>query len=117
MPKTMQPIPKVARADVERVVQRDFPPDLAGEAFIVLTRFTSRNPHRVHLAALKLAAGDLDRLRHSIEIAMSDWRDVLLEAEYPLAAKEATRLGRIPEEEEQRIYDADWRQYEEWLTQ
>jgi hypothetical protein len=38
---------------------------------------------RVQRAILMLAEGDLDRLRHYVQAATGDWRDVLWWAEYP----------------------------------
>ena len=37
---------------------------------------------RVRFAALKLSAGNLDGLRKAIELAKTDWRDVLVAAEF-----------------------------------
>ncbi len=37
---------------------------------------------RVQLAIIKLSNGDTARLRHFVEIAKNDYRDVLYEAEY-----------------------------------
>lgn len=73
-------------------------------------------PHRVRLAALKLAAGSMERLRHEIEGAKRDYRDVLAPAEYPSYMKKVQHSGALPPEEEQRIIDLDWEQYQDWLT-
>lgn len=35
---------------------------------------------RVEAAALTLAGGDLDKLRSAVELALSDWRDLLVAA-------------------------------------
>ena len=37
---------------------------------------------RVRFAALKLGAGDLERLKRAIELAKKDWRDLLVAAEF-----------------------------------
>lgn len=74
-----------------------------------------REVARVQLAALKLADGCRDRLRQEIEAAKSDFRDVLLSAEYPECAKRMFRIDRLSEEERAKIYEADWKQYEKWL--
>lgn len=71
--------------------------------------------YRVRLAVLKLAAGDLKRLRYELEGAKRDYRDVLGPAEYPGYTKRMFRIDTLPQDEQQRIIDADWRQYEEWL--
>jgi len=58
-----QHIPSVDRADVERIVARDFPPELRPQVLQALSAYGTesyqREPHRVHLDVLKLAGGDL----------------------------------------------------------
>src|SRR6185312_3428716 len=114
-----QPTPTVTRADVERVVRRDFPPDQFDSVMSVLTEYGGetwhRELHRVQLAVLKLAAGSLDGLRREIETAKSDYRDVLAYAEYPAYMKKTFRISQLPNDEQRRIIDEDWRQYETWL--
>jgi hypothetical protein len=39
--------------------------------------------HRVVLACLRLAAGDLEKLAQAVQVARADWRDVVAAAEYP----------------------------------
>jgi hypothetical protein len=116
----MQPVPSVTRADVERIVQRDFPADRQAEAFALLDEYGRatwhRAPDRVHLAALKLAAGRIEVLRAQIGEANHDYRDVIGPAEYPGYMKRWSRIQRLPPDEQQKIIDADWRQYQEWLT-
>ena len=60
---TTQPTPKVTGADVERIVRRDFPADKVSEVLAILDQYGKeswhREPHRVRLAALKLAAGSI----------------------------------------------------------
>jgi hypothetical protein len=118
-PMTEQPIPTVTGADVERVVRRDFLPDQVSEVLALLDEYGAepwqRESHRVRLAALKLAAGSLERLRYEIESAKCDYRDVLGPAEYPGYGERMFRIQELPQGEEQRIIDADWAQYQEWL--
>ena len=115
----MQPIPKVTRNDVERVVRRDFAPNDVGEALRVLSEYqeggSEREVYRVQLAVLKLAAGSMDELRHHIESAKGDYRDVLAWAEYPLYFQSSFTGDEESAAEEQRVIDADWKQYREWL--
>jgi len=116
----MQPIPTVTPVDVERVIRRDFPTDQFADALNILDEYGKqqweRGSDRVQLAILKLAAGSLERLRYHTESAKSDYRDVLLSAEYPAYGKKMFRIDKLPEEERQKIIDADWQQYQEWLT-
>jgi hypothetical protein len=41
------------------------------------------DPCRIQLAVLRLGAGDVGELEEAVAIARSDWRDVLVPAEYP----------------------------------
>jgi hypothetical protein len=117
---TTQPHPNVTGADVERIVRRDYPADRVVEVLAMLDEYGKedwqREPHRVRLAALKLAAGDIKRLRYEIEGAKRDYRDVLGPAEYPGYTKRMFRIAELAQDEQQRIIDADWRQYQDWLT-
>ena len=117
---TAQPTPTVTSADVERIVRRDFPPDRVPEVLAMLDEYGretwQREAHRVRLAALKLAAGSVDRLRYQLEGAKCDYRDVLAPAEYPGYCRRVHRPGELPSDEEQRIIDADWMQYQDWFT-
>ena len=117
---TTQPTPNVTSADVERVVRRDFHADCIADVMAMLNEYgtesSQREPDRVRLAALKLAAGSVERLHYEIEGAKSDYRDVLAPAEYPGYCKRVRRAGELPSDEEQRIIDADWKQYQDWLT-
>src|SRR5262245_22025765 len=111
-----QRTPTVTAADVERVVRRDFPPEQVDFVLTVLNEYGTeewqRETDRVRLAVLKLANRDLQQLRSWIEQAKSDYRDVLAPAEYPLYGKKWGRMDRLTEEEQTKIINADWAQYE-----
>lgn len=73
---------------------------------------------RVHLAALKLCGGDLDKLTRYVEMANRDYRDVVAYAEYP----EASRLGfvemaKLSEAEAKAVRRRDKQQYQRWLRE
>jgi hypothetical protein len=114
-----QRAPEVTASDVERVVRRDFPAERVAEVQALLGEYGTEDwhlaIHRVRLAALKLAAGSVERLRSQIETAKADYRDVLAPAEYPGYSPRAFRLRELTPEEHERIIEADWRQYHEWL--
>lgn len=82
-----QPIPAVTQSDVGRIVRRDFPPEQYGPVMNLLDEYGNeqwqRERPRVQFAALKLAGGDLKKLRYVIDSAKCDYRDVLSGAEYP----------------------------------
>ena len=115
-----QPHPTITPADLERVVRRDFPAERVDEVFAMLNEYGGEDwhsePERVRAAALKLAAGSIEELRGHIECAKMDYRDVLAPAEYPGYTKYWFRINKLPADEVQRIIDADWTQYQDWLT-
>ena len=115
-----QPVPAVTSQDVERVVARDFPSEIAHKVAAILGEYGGDDAHRdndrVRLAALKLAAGDVERVRAAIEMAKRDFRDVLALAEYPEYSRTVRPSADLSAAERQRIVDADWRQYSEWLA-
>ncbi len=115
-----QPTPTVTSEDVERVIARDFASESSHDAMAILGEYGTdgRYPEhdRVRLAALKLAAGDIGRLREAIEAAKRDYRDVLALAEYPEYSRSVDPSANLSASERQRIIDADWKQYSEWLS-
>lgn len=113
-----QPVPKVSDADVRRIVNRDFAEDQQRQATALLAQYGSEDWHReaarVRLAALKLAGGDLVRLRDQIELACRDYRDVLISAEYPEYHVRSMK-GRFGRGERAAALTSDWEQYSKWL--
>ncbi len=73
-----------------------------------------RERERVQIAILKLSDGNLEKLRKSIEIAKSDYRDVLAYAEYPEEMGKDT--WRMSDKEARRIREKDRQQYLNWLN-
>ena len=117
---TEQPTPSVTHADVERVVRRDFPAGERAEVTKLLERYGTESWHRetdrVRLATLKLASGNIERLRREIEGAQVDYRDVLAAAEYPEYSKRVRGLSKLAADEIREIVATDWKQYQDWLT-
>ncbi len=109
----MQPTPRVSRDDVERIIRRDFPADQFANVSAVLDEYGPER-WRVHLAVLKLSCGKMDLLRKYIETAKSDYRDVLVYAEYP-EYHEKVASSETPTDERNQIIERDWKQYEAWL--
>ena len=114
-----QRTPDVTGADVERIVLRDFPSGSL-RALEILNQYGAeewhREPDRVRLAALKLAAGSIDALRSAVETAKRDYRDVVALAEYPEYSRSMSPSRAVARAERERIIAADWRQYSEWLA-
>ena len=114
-----QHIPSVNRADVERIVARDFPTDLHPRVLQALSAYGAesyqREAHRVHLDILKLADGDMARVVQETENACCDYRDTMLSAEYPNYGRKMFHIDKLLSDERKRIIDADKEQYEAWL--
>jgi len=115
-----QPVPEVTENDVLRIVQRDFSAEQFDAAMRMLNEYGTedlqRNVHRVRLAVLKLACGNLQALRREIDVAKSDYRDVVAYAEYPEYMQRVSPSGGLAEVERERIIRADWAQYQSWLN-
>lgn len=76
------------RDDVIAAVTRDFPDGATKEILDVLDRYGSDVPEsgraRVQIAILRLSEGDLTKLRHNIDVAIQDFRDVLWWSDTPI---------------------------------
>ncbi len=113
----MQQPPKITAEDVSRIANRDFPSE-ADVVLTVLARYGTETwqpeRHRVQLAILKIADGDIDRLAAATETACGDYRDVLTAAEYAHFA--ALAIDELDDEEaEKQAERRDLEQYNRWL--
>ena len=89
---------------------------VAVEALALLDTYSGDTPKgraRVQLAMLKQCNGDLAQLRQLADLALTDYRDVLVGAEYP---EEFPASRRTPPEEMAAIRRRDREQYEAWLA-
>ena len=71
--------------DIVRRIKKDFPASDVDAAIEVLERASAEIPRwcdRLSRCALYIAHGDLERLRLAISIGKSDWRDLIVGAEY-----------------------------------
>ena len=113
-----QRAPELSQADIDRLIARDFPPIDRARVTAALEEYGKESWHneviRVRAAILKMADGDLERLRVDLEVAKTDYRDVLAAAEYPLYSRRP--FDDMPDAERERIIADDWAQYQEWLT-
>ena len=110
-----QPTPVVDMADVERIASRDYPPDVAAQIGEQIGAPDVREKTRVVLACLKVAKGGYARLQRALQDAPGYWRELLSEAEYPLATKRWSRMRALSEQKRSSIYLRDWKQYVAWL--
>ena len=115
-----QPIPEVTESDIIRIIKRDYPAEQFDAVMSILNNYGTedrpRGINRVRLAFLKIADGDLQALRHEIDVAKRDYRDVLASAEYPEYMKKVPPSSALAEVERERIIRADWNQYLSWLN-
>jgi hypothetical protein len=109
-----QPVPQVSSSDLDRVVERDFPIEARAEISTLLDAYGDREAVRVKLAILKLAAGDVSKVRHYVGRAVQDYRDVLAWAEYPGYMDNGWSRG-LPAEKRDAVIASDWEQYDAWL--
>jgi hypothetical protein len=116
MTRMPQPTPSVNEDDVERVVRRDYPASSVEDILGLIRTVEVQEKARVVLACLKIAGGNVERLRSELANASGYYREILSEAEYALASKRWSRIKSLTDEEVQAIYERDWRQYFEWLT-
>src|SRR6478609_1297711 len=107
-----QPVPRVSRDDVLRIIARDFPPEHHDAILRDLDVLKNPEIPRVQLAVLKLVNGRLAELPRHLEMARVDYRDVLMWAADPAAGN----LGvRATPEANQGAYRTDWEEYRTWL--
>ena len=114
----MQPVPEITREDIERLVRRDYPADVVQDVMRMLEEYGvegwHREPERVRAAILKLSRGKLENVRQNVETARMDYRDVLAYAEYPRYFREPG-VDAMPAAEQEKIIEADWKDYQDWL--
>jgi hypothetical protein len=118
-PLLEQPVSKGTQEDVERIVRRDFLPSEVDAAFALLNAYETtpfkERPARVRLAALKCAEGDLEKLKRELEGARLDYRNVLIDAEYPINYRLTMKTKKPSADEYDESIRQDWRNYNEWL--
>ena len=111
-----QPVSKGTQEDVVRIVRRDFAPAEVDAAFVLLDAYeTWPGAVRVRLAALKCANGDLVKLQRALEEARVDYRDVLIDAEYPINYRLTMKTKKASPEELDVSIREDSENYNDWL--
>ena len=108
-------VPDVTEADVERIVRRDYPPEVQDSVREMIRGVTVREQPRVILACLKNARGDLKHLEGDLANASGWYREIISDAEYPNYTKVMFRIDRLPPEEVERIIEKDKAQYLKWF--
>lgn len=110
-----QPTPPVSEADIPRIVSRDFAPDEAPAILDQIDRVVCPEKTRVVLACLKLSARSRQRLSSALNDAPGYYRELLAEAEIPLASRSWSRWQTMDPRKLQAAFDADMQQYLAWL--
>jgi hypothetical protein len=109
-------IPQVTQEDVERVLQRDFSAEHWREIREMIQKVRVREKDRVMLACMKVAAGDVQKLKRNLNEAAGYYREILGEAEYPFYVKKIFRIDKLNEKEKADIVEKDKKQYLDWLN-
>ena len=114
-----QPVAKISKKDIQKIIERDYPPGNEEEIVGILCQYNSNNEtdkFRVWAALLKLSDGKIEILKEKIEIAKTDCRDILAVAEYPeYSEKVGFESEKFSEKELNHIIKSDWNQYQNWL--
>jgi len=106
---------------VERKIAAMWPDRDVDEIKAILGRYGAEREtvwgrRRVHLAALKLCDGDLEKLARYVEMANRDYRDVVAFAEYPEEMRLGfVEMGKLSEAEARAVRRRDKQQYQRWL--
>ena len=92
------PLTEAARLRVERLFRPEEVPAVVellehqcGELLPLWRGKTPAEFDRVRFAALKVSAGDLEALRRAVEMARTDWRDLLVAAGFAHDSEEHRR--------------------------
>jgi hypothetical protein len=63
-------------------ITKEFPPSQHAAVAELLNRYGGAESGRVHWDILELSKGDLEKVRHYVQAAQIDYRDILYWAEY-----------------------------------
>jgi hypothetical protein len=110
-----QPTAEVSEDDVERILRRDHPEADLPELRALIRTVEVREKWCVVAACLKNAAGSTTRLRTELKDASGYWREILSEAENPLASKRRNAMDELSDADRRAVHDRDRRQYDEWF--
>ncbi|MGB5178134.1 MAG: hypothetical protein WBP44_05320 [Gammaproteobacteria bacterium] len=110
-----QPTPTYEKSDLKRVVAREFGTEAMDEVTSILESYGAeswqREPLRVSMACLKLANGDIARLKSFVQSACKDYRDIIAWAEY------SAYMRAHDPEAQQKAIESDWKELQTWLHQ
>ena len=110
-----QPTPNITDKILDRIIQKDYPNDFheVKNKLELIDSDSRKGKNRFGAAVLKLADRDLSKIDSLIEMCNNDFRDVVMQAEYPRIFKDDS--DDMDETEEKKTYLADWTDYSNWL--
>ncbi len=108
-----QPVFQPDVSDIDRIIKRDYPQSQFFSIKSIINRYgiNEKECTRVQMDSLKLANGNVDKLVQVIEMAITDYRDVIMSAEYPNYTKSSK--GDIINS---RAIREDWEQLMAWYN-
>jgi len=109
-----QYVPTVTNNDVERILIRDYP-ETSHNKIKELIEKSNQEP-RVIVACFKNSGGNTEAFVKEIEAAAIDFRDVLVDAEYPNYAKETFKTNKLNVKEKNQLIKEDKEQYIKWFN-
>lgn len=99
--------PRIVSATFNTPAEREKVTDL-------LLRYAGQEPDRVRLCILRIANGNLAKVRTEIENASGYWREIICQAESPLSNRRRGLREKDPVKY-QSLVAKDHQSYEQWL--
>lgn len=100
---------------IPRILEKLYPePDELEKAKNILSKYQNREKYRVHLGILKCSKGNFLEMERLVQLAYYDWRDLLIEAEYPLSSQEHGLKEKNPEKYEE-LKQKEYDEYGDWI--
>ena len=105
--------------DLDKVIAKAFPDaDIRSQAIALLGKYGTEDFHReiprVRAAIIKVAHADIEKLQGFVDIACSDYRDLLVMAEYEQQSRNYSLKKNDPQKD-QRLVEKDEREYSDWV--
>ena len=85
------------------------------EAQAILDEYHHNEKDRVCVGVLKASNGDLAKMRSLVELAMYDWRDLLVEAEFRKSFRKE-KLKKSDPKKYRTLEQNEAQEYDEWIS-
>ena len=112
-----QPAAIITDKTLDKIIRRDYG-DNFKEVTEKLSTIKSDSPkgrNRLAAAVLRLSNGDLAKIDSYIDKCNYDYRDIVMQAEYPRSSK--LGFDKTTSDKSKQIYLDDWTDYANWLNQ